>query len=96
MPVVRLFVTNLSYEAVDEDLRDLFKKIGKPTIINIMKDRKTGNPRGFAFVTLDTLEEPVDCWRSTIQGEMIRGRPVHIDFAIPKGKPIAGDAGGNH
>jgi len=91
MPVVRLFVTNLSYEAEEGELRELFRQIGKPTIINIMHDRKTGNPRGFAFVTLDTLSAPEDCWRAVIQGEMIRGRPIHVDFAIPKGKPIQGN-----
>lgn len=91
MPVVRLFITNLSYEAESQDLRELFQTIGKPTIINIMKDRNTGNPRGIAFVTLDTLDQPADCWRSTVQGEIIRGRPIHIDFAIPKSKPPQGD-----
>lgn len=91
MPVVRLFITNLSYEAEPQDLRELFQTIGKPTIINIMKDRNTGNPRGIAFVTLDTLDKPTDCWRSTVQGEMIKGRPIHIDFAIPKNKPPQGD-----
>lgn len=91
MPVVRLFVRNLSYEAEDSDLRDLFKTIGKPTVINIMCYRNTGKPRGIAFVTLDTLDAPEDCWRSTIQGEMIRGRPIHIDFAFPKGKTLKPD-----
>lgn len=84
--VVRLFVRNLSYEVEDSDLRELFLKVGRPTVINIMKDRDTGAPRGFGFVTLDTLDNPIDCWRSSIQGEVVKGRAIHIDFAYPKGE----------
>ena len=88
MPIVRLFVTNLDFEAKESDIRELFEKVGKPTIINIMEHRDTGKPRGFAFVTLDTLNEPPDCWREKIQGEKILNRPIHIDFAIPKGAKV--------
>jgi RNA recognition motif-containing protein len=84
MPIVRLFVTNLEYSVVEDDLREVFSKVGKPTIINIMKNRDTGKPRGFGFVTLDTLDEPPDCWRPALQGHKLKGRPIHIDFAIPK------------
>ena len=84
--IVRLFVTNLSYEVEESDLRDTFLKVGRPTVINIMKDRETGDPRGFGFVTLDTVDKPIDCWRSEIQGEVLRGRAIHIDFAYPKGE----------
>jgi RNA recognition motif-containing protein len=86
MPVTRLFVTNLSYEICEADLRELFLTVGRPTVINIMRDRETNLPRGFAFVTLDTLDNPIDCWREKIQGHVLKGRGIHIDFAYPKDK----------
>lgn len=86
MAIVRLFVTNLSYEATETDLRELFNLVGKPTVINIMKDHDTGKPRGFGFVTLDTMGASPDCWRVELQGQMLKGRPLHIDIAIPKEK----------
>lgn len=86
MPVTRLFVTNLSYDVTEPELRELFLEVGRPTVINIMRDRETNKPRGFAFVTLDTLDEPIDCWRAKIQGYVLQGRGIHIDFAYPKDK----------
>lgn len=86
MAIVRLFVTNLHYEVNESEIREAFLTVGRPTVINIMKDFNTGKPRGFAFVTLDTLNEPHDCWRAKLQGHILRGRSVHIDFALPKEK----------
>jgi len=84
--IIRLFVTNLSYEATESDLRELFSSVGKPTVINIMKDHETNAPRGFGFVTLDTMGASPDCWREELQGHILKGRPLHIDIAIPKEK----------
>lgn len=84
--IVRLFVRNLHYGTEDDELRNVFEEVGRPTVINIMKHKDTNKPRGFAFVTLDTLDEPGDCWRDKLQGRKIRGRPIHIDYAIPKEK----------
>lgn len=86
MPVIRLFITNLSYEVEEKDLREIFLKVGRPTVINIMRNRDTNLPRGFAFVTLDTLDNSIDCWREKIQGQVLKGRGMHIDFAYPKDK----------
>lgn len=88
MAVVRLFVRNLAYDATEEDLRTLFSKAGKPTIIDIIKEKTTGDPRGIAFVTLDLLRNDPDYWRETVQGEEIRGRRIHVDVAFPRGTTV--------
>lgn len=82
--IVRLFVRNLHYEVEEDELRKTFEEVGRPTVINIMKHKDTDKPRGFGFVTLDTMDDSVDCWRDKLQGRKIRGRAIHIDFAIPK------------
>lgn len=82
--IVRLFVRNLHYKTEEDELREVFKEVGIPTVVNIITHRDTGKPRGFGFVTLDTLDQSGDCWRATLQGRKIRGRPMHIDYSIPK------------
>lgn len=84
MPIVRLYVSNLHWDLTEDELREEFKKAGRPTIVNIIYERDTGEPRGFGFVTLDTMNKAMDCWREILQGNELRGRAMHIDYAIPK------------
>lgn len=81
MPTVRLFVGNLDYGVTEEELREIFGTVGRPTTIKIMVNE--GGPRGFAFVRLDTMDAPIDCWREPLQGHRLHGRPMHIEIAIP-------------
>ena len=53
MNAAKIFVGNLDFATTHEDLRKLFQPFGDVQGINIRKDRKTGRPRGFAFVTFD-------------------------------------------
>ena len=84
MPIVRLFIANLDYETTESDIREFFQEVGRPTVINIIQDKKTNKPKGFGFITLDTMDKPEDCWRKKLQGKELRDRPIHIDFALPK------------
>lgn len=54
---VRLHVGNLAYSTTDEDLRTLFAQAGTVTAVDVIKDRDTGNSKGFAFVTMSTQSE---------------------------------------
>ena len=53
----RLFVGNLSYQAIENDLQDHFSQAGVVTSVNLMLDKVTGKSRGFAFVEFATAEE---------------------------------------
>jgi RNA recognition motif-containing protein len=48
----KLFVGNLSFNTTENDLQDAFAAHGAVTEANLMTDRATGRPRGFAFVTM--------------------------------------------
>jgi RNA recognition motif-containing protein len=50
----KLFVGNLSYNATEADLRDLFAQTGEVASVKVILDRDTGRPRGFAFVEMST------------------------------------------
>lgn len=53
----KLYVTNLSWSATEQDLRTLFSQVGDVVSVRIPTNRDTGRPRGFAFVEMQTSEE---------------------------------------
>src|SRR5881409_3430494 len=57
MSNTKLFVGNLSYNTTENDLQDAFAAHGTVVEANLMVDRMSGRPRGFAFVTMGTPEE---------------------------------------
>jgi RNA recognition motif-containing protein len=52
----KLYVGNLSYEAVESDLFDLFSKVGAVKNVEIAMDRRANRSKGFGFVEMETLE----------------------------------------
>ena len=54
---VKLYVGNLAQSTTEDDLRVLFAQAGNVATINLIKDRDTGQPKGFAFVTMGTEAE---------------------------------------
>jgi RNA recognition motif-containing protein len=52
----KLYVGNLPYETNESDLQALFEGAGQVSTINIVRDRATGQPRGFAFVEMSDVE----------------------------------------
>src|SRR5262249_40416469 len=64
----KLFVGNLSFQATEEDLRELFQQAGTVETVRIITDQFTGRPRGFGFVEMGTKEE------ATKAVEMLNGR----------------------
>ena len=52
----KLYVGNFPYETSESDLQTLFETSGQVTSINIVRDRATGQPRGFAFVEMSDAD----------------------------------------
>jgi cold-inducible RNA-binding protein len=52
----KLYVGNLPYETTESDLQALFAATGEVSTINLVRDRATGQPRGFAFVEMSDAE----------------------------------------
>lgn len=53
----KLYVGNLPYQTTESDLQTLFEPIGSVETINVVKDRATGQARGFAFVEMSTSDD---------------------------------------
>jgi cold-inducible RNA-binding protein len=86
----KLFVGNLSFQATDEDLRELFAQAGTVESVRIVTDQFTGRPRGFGFVEMSTKEEAAKAIEM-LNGRLFRDRNLVVDEARPQ--PQRGSGG---
>ena len=70
----KLFVGNLSFQATEEDLRELFQQAGTVESVRIVTDQFTGRPRGFGFVEMATKEELAKAIEM-LNGRLFRTKP---------------------
>jgi RNA recognition motif-containing protein len=83
---VRLYVGNLPKEAIErEKLQALFEEEGDAVTTKVIKDRKTGKCRGFAFVTVPT-DEQADRFIEKYNGLSFMEIPIKIEKALPRSK----------
>lgn len=79
-----LYLGNVSYDAIEEDLKRLFSDAGfNPTQLRLILDRETGQSRGFAFADFETKDE-AERAAEMLNDEYVRGRPLRIRLAEPK------------
>ena len=79
----KLFVGNLSFNITENDLQDAFAAHGTVTETNLMMDRVTARPRGFALVTMGTPEEAQNAI-SALNGKQLDGRALTVNVAKPR------------
>jgi RNA recognition motif-containing protein len=79
----KLYVGNLSYSTTDQKLRSLFAEYGEIESINVITDRETGRPRGFAFVEMAT-QQAAEAAISGLNGKMIDERELKVNKAKPQ------------
>src|SRR5439155_5872132 len=89
----KLFVGNLSFNVTENDLQDAFAAHGTVLETNLMMDRATGRPRGFAFVTMSSPEEAQKAI-SAMNGAALDGRNLTVNTARPREERPAGGGGG--
>ncbi len=94
MNPTRLFVGNLPYQTIEQDIQDLFAQAGNVTSVNLMFDKFTGKSRGFAFVELATAEEANKAVEM-FNGKDMQGRALTVNIARPREeRPRTGGGGG--
>lgn len=83
---VRLYVGNLPKEIIDrQELQAMFADVGESVTTKVIKDRKTGKCRGFAFVTLAN-DEMADQFIEKYNGQSFMESPLKIEKALPRSK----------
>ena len=85
----KLYVGNLPYETTESDLQALFETSGAVNTINIVRDRATGQARGFAFVEMADAEGA-----SRAIGELDRHQYGGRNLTVNEAKPMAPRANG--
>jgi cold-inducible RNA-binding protein len=86
-----IFVGNLDFGATEQSIRALFEPYGAIERVNVVTDRDTGQPRGFAFVEMTHANE-ADRAISALNGTNLGGRALNVNEARPK--PDRGGGGG--
>jgi RNA recognition motif-containing protein len=91
---VRLYVGNLPKEAIERQaLQEVFAEANAVVSTKVIKDRKTGKCRGFAFVTVST-DEAADEFIEKYNGQSFMDSPLKIEKALPRAKGAKQDEEG--
>ncbi len=88
----KLFVGNLDFKLTENDLQDAFAAHGTVVETNLVTDRTTGRPRGFAFVTMSTPEEAQKAI-DALNGKELGGRALNVNIARPREERSGGGGG---
>jgi cold-inducible RNA-binding protein len=91
--MTNIFVGNLSYSTTQDDLHAAFSQYGNVERVNIVTDRDTGQPRGFAFVEMTNANEAQNAI-SQLNGADLNGRAMNVNEARPKPTGGGGGRGG--
>ena len=89
----KLYVGNCSFDITEQQLRDLFSPYGEVTSVNVITDRDTGRPRGFAFVEMASDAEAQAAIKG-VNGTEHGGRTLKVNEAKPKPEGRGGGGGG--
>lgn len=82
---MNIYVSNLSFNVQDEDLREFFTPFGEVTSAKVINDRQTGQSRGFGFVEMSD-DEAAKKAINDLNGGSVEGRTIRVTEAKPKEK----------
>jgi RNA recognition motif-containing protein len=80
---VTIYIGNLSFQATEDDLREVFAEYGTVSRVALPIDRESGKKRGFAFVEMET-EDAEDAAIADLNGAQWLGRDLKVNKAKPK------------
>jgi RNA recognition motif-containing protein len=91
---MNIYVSNLSFDVQDEDLKSFFTPFGEVSSAKIINDRETGRSRGFGFVEMadDTASKKAI---TELDGSTVDGRAIKVMEAKPKESRPRNNFGGN-
>src|SRR5262245_20421228 len=76
-----LYVGNMAFSTTEDQLRELFSQYGTVTRVQLITDRETGRPRGFAFVG---MSDGADQAIAALNGAQLDGRALTVNEAKPR------------
>ena len=80
---MNIYIGNMSFDTTEDQLRQAFEGFGEVSTVNVVTDRDSGRPRGFAFVEMASKSEAVAAI-SGLNGQELNGREVNVNEAKPR------------
>ena len=80
---MNIYVGNLSYEITDDEVRNIFSPHGEITSVSIIKDKYSGQSKGFGFVEMPNQAEAEEAIK-TLNESDLKGRNIKVNQAKPK------------
>ena len=89
---MKIYVGNLSYEVTEDDLREALKEFGQVESVAIIKDRDSGQSKGFGFVEMASKDEG-QAAIDGLNGKELKGRALNVNEARPRNENRGGGGG---
>ena len=80
---MNIYVGNLSYRVTEDELQQLFAEYGSVVNVNIIKDKYTGQSKGFGFVEMEKQAEAEEAIKR-LDGSSVNGRNIQVNQARPR------------
>jgi RNA recognition motif-containing protein len=90
---MNLYVGNLSYRLTEDELKEAFEEFGQVSSCTIIKDRVTGESKGFGFLEMPERSE-AEAAIGGLNGRDLKGRKLNVNEARPRENRPAGGGGG--
>jgi RNA recognition motif-containing protein len=81
--IMNIYVGNLAYGATDEMIREAFESFGQVSSARVIKDKYTGQSRGFGFVEMAMQSQAQTAIRS-LNGKEVLGKEISVSEARPR------------
>jgi RNA recognition motif-containing protein len=91
--MTNIFVGNLAYQTTESELEAAFAAFGTVDRVSVVRDRDTGQPRGFAFVEMANSSEAENAIKA-LNGTEMNGRAINVNEARPREQRSHGGGGG--
>lgn len=89
---MKIYVGNLSYEVTEDDLQEALKEFGQVESVAIIKDRDSGQSKGFGFVEMASKDEG-QAAIDGLNGKELKGRALNVNEARPRNENRGGGGG---
>ena len=77
---MNIYIGNMSFDTTEDQLREAFTGYGEVSTVNIIKDKQSGEPRGFAFVEMSSTDEATAAITG-LSGHELNGRTLNVSEA---------------
>jgi RNA recognition motif-containing protein len=90
---MNIYVGNIGAGVTEEDIQKAFAEFGEVSLVNLLKDRYTNEPRGFGFVEMPAKAEAIEAIKQ-MDGKEMGGKRLIVNEARPKTERRGGGGGG--